>query len=267
MVVHSSLLEVDHRPWPLPEGRWRWRQSWWDLLFAHWPVEASLLRPLVPKVLEIQECEGSSWIGVVPFHMTGVMRRPLPDLPWFSAFPEINLRLYVAMNGRPGVWFLSLDAGNQLAVRAARRWFHLPYWHAEMKVGVRGSRVRYRSRRRRGGASFAASYGATSEPYQAAAGTLEHWLTERYCLYALSPGGTLYRTEVHHPPWPLCSAEAEIECNDLFADHFQPSSRPSALAPPLLHFARRVDVVAWQPVPVGSEPVSRLRAGESAESR
>jgi len=79
--VHPAFERIDHRPWPLPDRRWSWRQSWRDLLFAHWPIEASKLRPLVPTGLAIQEFDGSAWVGVVPFHMEGVMRRPLPDPP------------------------------------------------------------------------------------------------------------------------------------------------------------------------------------------
>src|SRR5439155_22775952 len=121
-----------HRPWRLPGGRWAWRQSWCDLLFAHWPVPAADLRPLVPESLTVQEHGGTAWLGVVPFRMAGVMRRPLPDLPWVSAFPELNLRLYVERDGKPGVWFLSLDATNALAVWAGRRFFHLPYHRARI---------------------------------------------------------------------------------------------------------------------------------------
>ena len=140
--MHPSLRQTDHRPWPLPPGPWTWRQQWCDLLFAHWPMPVAALRALVPPVLEIQEFDGTSWVGVVPFHMRGVMRRPLPDLPWVSAFAELNLRLYVVHGGRPGVWFVSLDAANPLAVWAARTFFHLPYFHARHDRGdVRGGRT------------------------------------------------------------------------------------------------------------------------------
>ncbi|HEY1409586.1 MAG TPA: DUF2071 domain-containing protein, partial [Promineifilum sp.] len=103
---HTSFQYLAHRPWDMPAGRWTWRQSWQDLLFAHWPVPAEAIRPLVPAALNVQEFDGASWIGIVPFHMAGVMRRPLPDMPWVSAFPELNVRVYVEAGGKPGVWFL-----------------------------------------------------------------------------------------------------------------------------------------------------------------
>jgi uncharacterized protein YqjF (DUF2071 family) len=143
--MHPALSQLEHRPWPLPYKPWHWRQSWHDLLFAHWPIPAAALRPLVPAGLTVQEFGGTSWIGLVPFRMTDVMRRGLPDLPWVSAFPELNVRLYVEHNGRPGVWFLSLDAANPLAVWAARRFFHLPYFQARMSLTAEGDGIRYSS--------------------------------------------------------------------------------------------------------------------------
>jgi uncharacterized protein YqjF (DUF2071 family) len=238
--MHPALSQLEHRPWPLPAKPWRWRQSWHYLLFAHWPIPAAVLRPLVPAGIAVQEFSGTSWIGLVPFRMSGVMRRGLPDLPWVSAFPELNVRIYVERDGRPGVWFLSLDAANPLAVWAARRFFHLPYYRAQMSLtGDEQAGFRYTSRR--AGAEFAGTYRPTGAVYHAAPGTLEHWLTERYCLYARAPDGSLWRNDVHHAPWPLQPAEADITRNTMFASH---GLTPGAV-PPLLHFSRRIDVVVW----------------------
>ena len=189
---HAAFARIDHRPWPLPSGRWTWRQNWHDLLFAHWPVPSADLRRLVPDGLNIQEYDGISWIGVVPFRMTGVMRRPFPDVPWMSAFPELNVRLYVERDGKPGVWFLSLDAANPLAVWAARRFFHLPYWYARMTLTPPATNT---ASAPNGAAipatKFTADYRPTSPPYEAGPGTLESFLVERYCLYCQGPGGAL----------------------------------------------------------------------------
>ncbi len=238
---HPSLDRLDHRPWPLPSGPWTWRQSWQDLLFAHWPIDTRTVRRLVPAPLEVQEFEGKSWIGLVPFRMAGVMHRPLPDLPWISAFPELNLRLYVEYKGRPGVWFLSLDATNPLAVWAARRFFHLPYYTARMQCRRSGDAVHYSSRRKGGEPRLEAVYRPTSPPYESKPGTLEHWLTERYCLYAQAPDGKIWRNEVHHAQWPLQAAEATLGENTYFTPHGLPVAGP----PLLLHFARRIDVIVW----------------------
>jgi uncharacterized protein len=237
--MHAALSAQEHRPWPLPQLGWSWRQSWRDLLFMHWPVSASALRALVPQKLELQEFEGTAWLGLVPFRMAGVMRRPWPDMPWVSAFPELNVRTYVVLDQKPGVWFLSLDAANRLAVWAARRFFHLPYYLAAMSLSEDADGIHYRSARK--GAELLATYRPTSEPYLARAGSLEHWLTERYCLYAEAPDGSIWRNDVHHHPWPLQSAFANIERNT-FSDLHGISVREP---PALLHFARRLDVVVW----------------------
>jgi hypothetical protein len=246
MTQHPALTLVSHRPWPLPAGPWSWRQSWRDLLFAHWPVHAERLRPLVPEPLAIDERDGTSWIAVVPFRMSGVMRRPLPDLPFLSAFAELNVRLYVTHQGKPGVWFLSLDATNPVAVWAARRFFHLPYHRAAIELQHDGDGIRTTARRRDGAVELAVDYRPDAAIEHAPPGSLEHWLTERYCLYAQAPDGTLWRTEVHHAPWPLQRAAARFSRNTMTRTFGIELDEP----PALLHFARRLDVVAWSPLPV-----------------
>jgi len=239
------LSQVNHRPWSVRTDRWVWRQSWCDLLFMHWPVKVDLLRPLVPEQLKIQEFDGTSYLGIVPFRMEGVMRRPFPDLPWFSTFPELNVRLYVEHRGRPGVFFLSLDATNPFVVWAGRTIFHLPYYRASMKITEENGVYHYFSLRKdlKNRSTLMMKYQPTSQVYFAKKGTLDHFLTERYCLYTVSPKGELTRVDVHHPPWPLQSATAEIDHNSLLAN--------TKLVVPgtkgLLHFAKRVDVVTWNP--------------------
>ncbi len=241
--MHPSMTRLDHRPWPLPAGRWTLRQSWRDLLFAHWPVPAADLRKLVPDGLNLEEYDGTAWVGVVPFRIVGLMRRPFPDLPGVSAFPELNLRLYVERDGKPGVWFLSLDAANALAVWAARRFFYLPYWRARINFSAGADGFRFRSDRvgPAPAVGFEAAYRPAAEPFEARPGSLEAFLVERYCLYARSADGRLYRGEVHHAPWPLQRAEGSVDAGELL--------RPHGLSvggnAPVLHYSRGVDVVVW----------------------
>jgi hypothetical protein len=218
--------------------------SWHDLLFMHWPLPADLLRPLVPAGLQIDTFEGQAWLGIVPFRMTGVTPRCVPSLPWISAFPELNVRTYVRTDDKPGVWFFSLDAANPLAVFVARRQFYLPYFNARMSLTETAGEIHYQSIRTHSAsapAAFRGRYRPTGEIRLAEPGTLEHWLTERYCLYSSDGQGNLWRGEIHHQPWPLQPAEAHIEINTMA----QPSGIPLPEIKPLLHFARRLDVVAW----------------------
>jgi uncharacterized protein YqjF (DUF2071 family) len=185
--------------------------------------------------------DGRAWLGVIPFHMSNVAPRGVPWLPFASAFPELNVRTYVTVGGKPGVYFFSLDAASQLAVMAARAVFHLPYHRATMEVEVGPRRVSYRSVREKSAAEFAASYGPTGAASESRPGTLEHFLTERYCLYALTRAGQPRRLEIHHRPWPLQPADAQIAVNTMAAV----SGITLPAVAPLLHFAKRLDVLAW----------------------
>jgi uncharacterized protein YqjF (DUF2071 family) len=235
-----------HRPWPQPQGPWVMAQSWHDLLFAHWPVEAAALRAKIPPQLEIDTFLGQAWMAVVPFRMSGVRLRATPSVPWLSKFPELNVRTYVVAEGKPGAWFFSLDAGNFLAVAIARAWFHLPYFRARMSCEERDGWIHYKSERVQGSGPDAILEGK----YRPIGGTiekkresLEHFLTERYCLYAADSEGRILRCEIHHPPWNLQTAEAEFTRNTMSeaAGVSLPGQKP------LLHFARRQDVAVWPP--------------------
>ena len=238
----SSLDQTDHRPWPLPSASWVMGQTWDDLLFAHWRVPADSLRPLVPAGLELDLYDGEAWLGVTPFVLTGLRARGLPPFPFVSSFPELNTRTYVTLDGKPGIWFFSLDAASDLAVEAARRGYKLPYFRAAMTAVRRDGWIAYESRRRdpRGAAaSFRVQYRPDGEVIDAAEESLAYFLTERYCLYALD-GDTLKRAEIHHRPWPLQSAEAVVEENTM-----PPSGIELQDGEPLLHYSARQDVVIW----------------------
>lgn len=238
------LDERAHRPWPMPEGPWIMTQSWHDLLFAHWPVAVDSLRSLIPPGLELDLFDHRAWLGIVPFHMTNVAPRGVPALPWVSAFPELNVRTYVRAEKKPGVYFFSLDAGNPLAVTVARTLFHLPYYTATIEVGHEDGWVRYHSRRTTSDgphAELRARYRPIGPVHEAPPGSLEYFLTERYCLYTVDATFHLQRLEIHHPPWPLQQAEAAFEVNTM-AD--AAGIRLPSMAPEL-HLAKRQDMVAW----------------------
>ena len=240
------LSRTGHRPYPVPGGPWALSMSWHDLLFMHWPVPAEALRPLIPPSLQLDTFDGDAWLGVVPFRMSGVRPRFLPAVPAISNFPELNLRTYVSADGKPGIWFFSLDAHNPLAVRLARATFKLPYYDAEMSCHTSGDEVRYSSVRTHRGAppaAFEGTYRPTGEVFESRPDTLENFLTERYCLYAANSKGRVKRGDIHHHLWPLQRAEAETETLDMTAQ--VKVKLPDT--EPLLHYARRLDVVAWPP--------------------
>jgi uncharacterized protein len=241
----SALLQHQaHRPYPAPDRAWHMTMSWLDLLFAHWSFAPETIRALLPAGLELDTFEDRAWVGVVPFRMANTGPRGLNWLPGVSAFPELNVRTYVVVDGKPGVWFFSLDAASIVAVHAARVGFHLPYFRARMNCEERSGWIEYHSERRHPGApagAFHGRYRGVGPVYQSTPGTLEHWLTERYCLYAKDRAGRTCRGEIHHMQWPLQKAEVEIETCTV-TDGWS-ISLPDE--PPLLHFARRLDVIGW----------------------
>jgi uncharacterized protein YqjF (DUF2071 family) len=221
--------------------------KWHDLAFLHWPLGARALAGKIPPGLALDTFDGNAYLGIVPFTMTGVGPRLVPPIPGLSSFIELNVRTYVVAEEKPGVWFFSLDATSRFAVRAARRFFHLPYFDARMSTERTEGLVHYRSERTHRGAPearFAARYRGTRPARRS---ELERWLTERYCLYA-EKDGRIFRCEIHHPPWPLEEGEADIEALDM--------TRSLALdlprTPPLVHFAERLDVIGWPLRPVSS---------------
>lgn len=218
--------------------------SWCDLLFAHWPVPVAALRRHIPGALEVDTVDGWAWVGVVPFRMEHVRPRLLPAVPPLSAFCELNVRTYVVHRGRPGVWFFSLDAARPLAVRVGRRFFHLPYMDATMRCDRTGEEVTYESARTHRGepaARFEARYQPTGDVFRSGAASIEEWLTERYCFFCVDRRGRVRCAEVDHAPWPLQPAEADLRLNTM-ASPLGIALPPDA---PLLHFARRIDVVGW----------------------
>ncbi len=265
--MHDDLEKTAHRPWPLPKGLWAMTQRWNDLLFAHWPMPVSSIDDLLPPGLEADTFDGSAWLGVVPFWMDRIQLRGMPVVPGARRFPELNLRTYVReqRTGTPGVYFFSLEAANPVAVLVARSFFHLPYYWARMSIKPRGEQeFLFQSRRlmSRTPVQFSARYrglGPTRKLAQSRLGTIEYFLTERYCLYTTDAMGQLQRANIHHLPWPLEEAEAEIFRNDLPAQVglTLPETKP------LLHYSRHLAVYVWPSELVESKV---LQAGPAVAS-
>ena len=242
---YSTLERTAHRPWPMPGEPWIMTQTWHDLAFLHWPVDQTALRNALPAGIELDIFEGQAWIAVVPFHMTNVAPRGVPALPFVSAFAELNVRTYVTANGKPGVYFFSLDAANPLAVGAARSLFHLPYYSAVMSVKEESGWYQYTSRRAKGSgpsAEFQARYRPTGKVFEAKDGTVEHFLTERYRLYTLDSSNRLLHVDIHHAPWALQEGEIAIDVNTML----EPTGVRLPDMAPRVHFAKRQDTVAWR---------------------
>jgi uncharacterized protein YqjF (DUF2071 family) len=227
-------------------------QTWADLAFIHWPFPPEAVRSLVPRELELDLFDGQAWVGIVPFTMRGIRARGLPPIPGLSAFHELNVRTYVHANGVPGVWFFSLDAANAVAVWAARRFYRLPYFRAEMSLEHGKDRMVYASRRTHRNAPAAHLHAVwrigdvLPSPDN---GSLPFFLAERYSLYTMSAGG-LRRCRVWHRPWVLRSAELE----SLDSTMLQAAGLPPPAGDALIHHAGSLDVEIFKLLPADTEP-------------
>jgi uncharacterized protein YqjF (DUF2071 family) len=267
--MQKFLIRTSLKPRLLPPGHWQSSQRWNDLLLAHWPVPAPSLAPLLSAGLQMDTFQGTAWLGVMPFWIDRVKVRGVPPLPGTGGFPDLGLLTYVReeQTRTRGVYCLSLDASNLLAVAAGRAIFHLPYHLAEMRMAERGEREFSFSSRRRFAIRpvvFKARYrglGPTARLAENRPGTLEYFLMERDCLFTSNREGQSIRANMRQVFSPLEEAEAEIEENSL-------ASALGIKLPdqkPVLHYSRRLAVYVWpaervrsvlvaQPVPAAATP-------------
>jgi len=222
------------------------RMTWIDLLFAHWPVDPALLRPLLPDSVEVDTFEGEAWVGLVPFLMDDVRMARLPYVPTSKRFPECNVRTYVHVRGQPerhGVWFFSLDASSILAVRMARRFWRLNYLYGKLSIQRQGDVVHYSvARRDPPTARMQCAWRIGNALPHSRPGELRHFLTERYTLYSIDDKRRLREGLIWHQPWPLREAEL-ISLDDELVR--AAGVRVDTTQPPIVWHADRLDVQAW----------------------
>jgi len=231
--MRKELLVQSHRTFPMPVDPWIMTQEWHHTLFAHWPLPAGMLRDNVPPELEIDTYDGDAWIGIVPFQVKNTRGRFIPPIPFFSHYIEVNARTYVTYKGNPGVYFFSLDANQLTVVFGAKLFFGLPYKQANIRFRLDDT-VKLDSIRlpvSDASAKLHVSYRPENDVFFAEPGTLEHWFTERYCLWT-KRGNGLYRADIHHTKWELQRASAEI-----MHDNLVPMVGQNPLqSQPLLHY-------------------------------
>jgi uncharacterized protein len=247
--MREIKVRTSQRPRPLPTGRWAMTQRWSDLLFAHWKAPAATITQLLPEGLQADTFQGSAWVGLVPLWIDRFNFRGVPAVPGARQFPELHFRTYVRdqHSGTPGIFNFSVDMGNLLATLAVRFVFQMPCNWAEMRLRQRTEReFSFYSRRLLSSHEvvFSARYrglGPTRRLADIRSGSLEYFLTERYCLFARNRAGVAVRANIHTVASPLEDAQAEIERNDL------PAACGISIPAqePVLHYSRRLAVYVW----------------------
>ncbi|WNS76922.1 DUF2071 domain-containing protein [Bacillus sp. DTU_2020_1000418_1_SI_GHA_SEK_038] len=238
------IYDNAHRPYPIPSDYWIMRQAWRNLLFIHWPISLEKVRQFVHPSLHIDTFDGDAWLGIIIFEMEGIYPRGFPSISIIPPFAEINVRTYVHYNGKPGIYFMSLDVGDLASLTIAKRWLHLPYKHSHISIQKIGKAFYYdsiRVKQTNPQIICKGSYSPVKDIFFPIEGTLDHWLTERYCFFSSNKRDNLYCCEIHHDPWPLQQAEAIIKKNTLFT----PFQIDISDIQPIFHFSKGVDSLIW----------------------
>jgi hypothetical protein len=234
----GALRETEHRPWPLPPGRWLVAQTWEDIVFAHWRADPDAVQAVLPEGLQVDVHDGSAWVGVNAFRVESVRLHGALPVPWLSSFPQLNVRTYARAGRRPGVWFFSLDTPSLLAAETARRVYRLPWRTCRLEIRANRGRLELEATRE-AGSVFAARVSPRGTPETAEPGSVEHFFLERYCLYGRDRG-RLHRAELHHRPWQVQPAIGGVDLNTI-----TPAGLGLGGGPPLLHVCRLQDTLAW----------------------
>lgn len=245
----KKIYDMDDHRISVPNERWIMIQTWKNLLFAHYPVPKSVLRPLLPSCFELDTYDSTAWISIVPFQMSTIHIHGLSKLPLSPTFDEINVRTYVNFGGKPGVYFFSLDANNKLAVFLANMSYNLPYMDAKIQFSKDDETVKFHSERtdsRVEKGVFSATYSPIGDVFTSIPGSLDYWLTERYVFFVIKKK-KIYEGNIYHQHWPLQHAKATIKTNTV--------ARCVGIrienSPAILHYCEKLDILAWIPKKVG----------------
>ncbi|MBV9080377.1 MAG: DUF2071 domain-containing protein [Elusimicrobia bacterium] len=233
-----------HRPWPAPRSPWLIRQLWENTIFLHWPLAAETVKAALPGPLQpyLDVHQGSAWIGVVGFKGSGTRLNNLPEIPILSEAVELNVRTYITIDDKPGVYFFSLDTFNLLACAGARLFFDLPYFPALTDWETTGDKVLLKSARfSETPARFEALYRPLGPAKAATLDEFSAFLLERYCLYGVRSSGGLFRVEIHHRPWRVSKAEVELRENTMTA----PLGLTLSESAPVMHVSEIQEAFIW----------------------
>lgn len=242
----DSRLQVKwhehHQGSDLPKLPWVMKQTWQDLLFAHYPVKLEVLQQVVPSVFQLEQYNGTAWIGVVPFRVQNHRVRFLPPMPGINRFLQLNVRTYVTINGKRGVYFLSIDMNHLIARQLAKSLFYMPTQTATINMSHNECGIYFNSKTvEKGHPEFECQYTPIGQPFYARKETFEAWLVERYSMYSLNRRGEVVRCDILHDYWPLQYVDVEINNNSIFQNRgIQVASKD-----PILHYAKRMEAYLW----------------------
>ncbi|HWK22969.1 MAG TPA: DUF2071 domain-containing protein [Ureibacillus sp.] len=224
---------------------WIMKQTWNDVLFAHYPIQRKVLEKLVPRELTLDTFNDTGWITIVPYLTSSMHLRGLPPVPGLATYPGFNIRTYVNVNGKPGVYFFKLIAANYIASYAAKCFFRLPYSYMKINYRRPNDVIVFESEKK-SGIQLLCNYKSLSAAQPTEKGSMEEWLVERYCLYTVNKKGVIYRADILHEPWNLEKAEADFYENTLLSS----LNIISETEKPILHYAKKRVIQFWPIAPI-----------------
>ena len=187
--------------------------------------------------------------------------------PGDQRISRVECSYLCSLPGCPGCLVLFIGRGQQFGGLGARTFYHLPYFNATMGLAQNQNAIDYSSVRSDAG-TYAHFFAANGEGFSARLdsaqfqnlpqaklemswnmgerlptaepGSIEFFLTERYCLYSYDRGA-VYRSRIFHHPWPLQTASTN-SCESTMIESLgiaQPRGEP------LLHYAESISVDIW----------------------
>ena len=236
--IKDILADTKHRPFDYPTGNWTYYQEWNNALFLHWKVPFAALRKLVPVGLTLDTFYGNAYVSLVAFTMQKIRLRNLPAIKFVSEFDEINIRTYIDNDNRKGVYFLSIEAEKQLSVYIAKALSGLPY----RKSNIHRTLGNCKSVNLRDRSSLDTEFEVKKVLTQKAA--LDHWLTERYCLYH-DKAEVIYRYDIHHKEWEIKDVHMKRLNLDYKIGDLNLTNEPDSI-----HYSEGVKVLAWKRIKI-----------------
>ncbi len=233
MKIQKILNHKDHRPWKLPDEKWKFYQEWNNAIFLHFKVDLEELKKHVPKELEIDLFQGESWVSIVAFTMEKIRPKNIPAFSPISNFHEINIRTYVKKNNKTGVYFLSIEGGTKLSCKIAKYISDLPYRYSLIERSSKhysSINLKFKDE-----LCFKFEIGKQIEKKS----ELDNWLTERYALFQ-ETDNYINEYEIHHLPWLV--NDVEVKSLKCFYPRFKNLLNNK---PDKMQYSKGVKVIAW----------------------
>lgn len=230
--------EIDHRPWLKPTHPWIIYQEWNDALFMHWKVDQKFLREMVPTKLELETFEDQYWVSIVVFRLEKARPRFLPHIPVISNFHEINVRTYVRMGDKRGVYFLDIEAENWISCKLANAFSGLNYRKSTIEREKNKNQIILSNSNSKRNFSMKLDYKIAEQ--MVLKPSIVKSLTELYSVY-VENNGKYKRFQVHHKEWDIYGIRNEKIELDYQLGSLELNSKNLVIA----HYSPGVQVVAW----------------------